>query len=110
MTRIQFGLDCKNLRMAGVSQWKMNKRDARIGRLASPRHNPDLMTGICHQAGVISHDAFNSPNDRRRGVMQKSNSCHYDFSRAACIARSINTAEDQPNMEAAFGGFSPLIG
>jgi hypothetical protein len=42
--------------------------------------------------------------------MQERYFCHCDLSRAAWIARSMNTAEDQPNIDAALGGFSPLIG
>src|SRR5688500_3966903 len=107
---IQFSLDRKNLRMTRVSHRKMDKRDAWIRLLSSSRDNLNLMACVGHQVGMVPQNAFDSPNDRRRRIMEESHSCHCDFSRAACIARSMNTAEDQPNMEAAFGGFSPLSG
>src|SRR5688572_26626159 len=96
--------------MARISQGNLNKRDARIGLLASSCHDGDLVPGIRHQARVVTDHTFHTSDDGRRRIMQKRNLRHWFFSRAASIARSMNTAEDQPNIEAALGGFSPLTG
>ena len=96
--------------MARISQRDLNKRDTRIGLLSSSRHNANLVTGIRHQARVVTEHAFHTSDNGRRRIMQECDVRHCAFSRAAWIARSMNTAEDQPNIEAALGGFSPLTG
>jgi hypothetical protein len=42
----------------------MDKGYTRIGLLTSSRDDPDLMTGIGHQAGMVPQDAFDSSNNR----------------------------------------------
>jgi hypothetical protein len=76
MPRIQFSLDGKNVRVARVSHWKMDKGYARISLLSSARHDPDLMTSVGHQASMMSQDTFHSPHDRRGRVMEEGNFCH----------------------------------
>ena len=107
---IELSFDRKDIRMEGVRHGKVKERDARIGLLTSSGHDPNLMAGIHHQARVMTKHTFHPSNYGRRRVVKEGYPGHDDVSRAAWIARSMNTAEDQPNMEAAIGGFSPVTG
>ena len=102
--------DSKYFRMARIRHGDLNKRDARIGLLPPSCYDAHIVSGVRHQARVVTHHAFHTAYDGRRRIMQKRDLRHRDFSRAASIARSMNTAEDQPNIDAALGGFSPLTG
>jgi len=62
--------------VARVGQGKMEKGYARISLLSSSRDNLDLVTGIGHQAGMVSQDAFDSSNNGRGRVVEQSNFCH----------------------------------
>ena len=54
----------------------MDERDARVCLLSAPGEDADLVTGIRHQAGMLSYDTLHTPNHRRRGVMEERNPGH----------------------------------
>ena len=110
MPGIELCFDRENFRMSRIGHRNMNKRDARICLFAPPRHDTHLMTGIRQQARMMTKDALHTSHNGRRRIVQECDAGHCDVSRADWIARSINTAEDQPNIDAAVGGFSPLTG
>src|SRR5450759_2723687 len=102
--------------MARIGFGKVDERDARVGLAAPAGQDGHAAAVVCHQAGVMANDALDPSHHRRGGIMEQGNVHGTSFaggfssSCEAQMARSINTAEDQPKIAAALGGFWPVSG
>jgi hypothetical protein len=54
----------------------MDEGDARVRLLSAPGEDADLVTGIRHQAGMLSYDTLHTPDHGRRGVMEEGDPGH----------------------------------
>jgi len=99
--------------VARISQGEKVERNAWVSLRAAPGQDADSVTIFRHQTGVVAEHTLYTAHHRQGGIMQQNDS-HAKLSvSASCeawIARSIYTADDQPNTEAALGGFSPVSG
>ncbi len=82
-TSIQVCLDLQHIGVPRIGEGQAKERNAGVDLLSARREDADLVSCIGHQARVLPQDAFHSPNDRRRRVMEKCNPRHRSFSRAA---------------------------